>query len=263
MNAATKPAVAASHPLAGRVIVVTRPAAQAASLASAISEAGGEPFLFPTIEIRDTADSATLERALEQLASYAWVFFVSPNAVEKVFARVPAWPAAVRVAAVGPGTKAALESHGVRDVLIPSSRFDSESLMEMPQFATAAGLRCMIFRGNGGRELIASSLIARGATVDLVECYQRAVPVIDVGPLLACWSQGRIDAVTLTSSEGVRNFVAMVGAEARAFYAVTPAFVPHTRIADVADSLGFADVVETGAADAGLLAALCARFAAH
>jgi uroporphyrinogen-III synthase len=242
--------------LAGRAIVVTRPASQAVSLASLIREAGGEPVLFPTIEILDAADPARLQSAVAQLADYAWAFFVSPNAVEKTFAHVSEWPAAVRVAAVGPGTRAALNQRGVREVLTPVIRFDSEGLMQMPELADVAGLRCVIFRGNGGRELIASTLIERGAGVDLVECYRRALPRTDTGPLLARWAQGGIDAVTFTSSEGLHNFVELAGASAREIYSATPAFVPHPRIAATAASFGFRQVIETGAADAGLLAAL-------
>jgi uroporphyrinogen-III synthase len=249
-----------ARPLAGRVVVVTRPQAQAGSLAEAIANAGGEPLLFPTIEILETADVATLDGALSHLQDYAWAFFVSPNAVEKTFARVRSWPASVRVAAVGPGTRAALEQRGVREVTIPEIRFDSEALMELAQFAEVTGSRCVIFRGNGGRELIASTLRTRGAAVDLVECYRRAVPDGDAAALLARWSRHDIHAVTLTSSEGARNFAAMLGDGARKHFAQTPAFVPHARIAEAARNLGFAEVIETGAADAGLLRALCERF---
>lgn len=249
--------------LAGRTVVVTRPAAQAVDLATSIRERGGEPVLFPTIEIRDAADPAALDAALSQIAGYDWAFFVSPNAVEKTFARKPSWPASVRVAAAGPGTRAALEARGVPGVVIPQERFDSEGLLALPQFAEMSGLRCVLFRGNGGRELIAATLTARGATVDLVECYRRAVPDAAQGSaeaLLARWSQHAIDALTFTSSEGVRNFAALLGERAQPYFATTPAFVPHPRIGEAARRLGFAEVVETGPADAGLLAALCKHF---
>jgi uroporphyrinogen-III synthase len=247
--------------LAGCRIVVTRPVLQAGSLAQAIRDAGGEPVLFPTIEIRDADDSAALDAVLSKLVDYHWAIFVSPNAVEKTFARNPSWPASIRAAAVGPGTRAALEAHGVRDVLVPAERFDSESLLALPEFTVMQGSRCVIFRGNGGRELIATELAKRGVTVDLVECYRRVLPESeDAGVLLARWAQGGIDAVTLTSSEGVRNFATMLGAPAKPCFARTPAFVPHARIAGTARQIGFVDVVATGPADAGLLDALSIRF---
>jgi uroporphyrinogen-III synthase len=248
--------------LAGCRVVVTRPAAQAATLAQAIREAGGEPVSFPTIEIRDADNPAGLDAALLKLADYAWAIFVSPNAVEKTFARNPTWPATIRAAAVGPGTRAALEACGVRDVLVPADRFDSESLLAMPGFAAAQGARCVIFRGNGGRELIATELAKRGAVVDIVECYRRVLPESpNVDALLARWKQNGIDAVTLTSSEGARNFATLLGASAKPCFARTPAFVPHARIAEAARQIGFVDIVTTGPADAGLLDALRARLA--
>jgi uroporphyrinogen-III synthase len=248
--------------LQGRTIVVTRPQAQAEVFAAAIRKAGGEPVLFPTLEIHDTAAPAFLDRALSHLTNYEWAFFVSPNAVEKVFARMRAWPSVVRVAAIGPGTKAALEARGVREVLMPESRHDSEGLVALPQFAEMHRVRCVIFRGNGGRELIASTLSQRGARIDIVECYRRELPKVPAtDTLLARWQLGGIDAVTLTSSEGARNFATLLGRRAQPFFAATPAFVPHARIAEVTRSLGFSQVIETGPADAGLLAALAAYFA--
>ena len=255
-------------PLKGLAIVVTRPAGQAAGLAEAIRGAGGEAILFPTIDIRDAADAGALDRALDELDGAAWAIFVSPNAVEKTFARLDrAWPASVRVAAIGPGTGAALAQHGARGVLMPAQRFDSEGLLALPEFSAVAGARCVIFRGNGGRELIAETLAARGAKVKIVECYQRALPAADAGPLLERWATGNIAALTFASSEGARNFMTLAGAAARPLAARTPAFVPHANIARTVARLGFRDVVETGAAqsdaDAGLLAALCARFGAR
>jgi uroporphyrinogen-III synthase len=248
--------------LASCRIVVTRPAAQAVTLAQAIREAGGEPVLFPTIEIRDAENPAVLDGALSKLTDYDWAIFVSPNAVEKTFARNPSWPASIRAAAVGPGTRAALAAHGVLDALVPAERFDSESLLALPELAAVRGARCVIFRGNGGRELIATELAKRGAAVDLVECYRRALPEsADADALLARWTQGGVDAVTLTSSEGVHNFATLLGASAKPCFARTPAFAPHERIAEAARRIGFADVVATGAADTGLLDALGARFA--
>jgi uroporphyrinogen-III synthase len=269
MTTLAEAAVAATTPvsraaLAGRRIVVTRPALQAAGLAQAIRDAGGEPVMFPTIAICDTDNPAALDSALSKLEDYDWAIFVSPNAAEKTFARSPSWPASIRAAAVGPGTRSALEAHGVRDVLLPAERFDSEGLLALPEFAAMQGARCVVFRGNGGRELISTELAKRGASVDLVECYRRRLPEsANVDDLLARWKQGAIDAVTLTSSEGTRNFAAMLGPAAKTCFAGTPAFVPHQRIAKAARLIGFTDVMTTGPADAGLLTALGERFASR
>jgi uroporphyrinogen-III synthase len=69
--------------------------------------------------------------------------------------------------------------------------------------------------------------------------------------------------VTLTSSEGLRNFFDMVGRLGQAWLRKTPAFVPHARIAEQARALGLTRVVPTGPGDDGLMASLVQYFASH
>jgi uroporphyrinogen-III synthase len=67
--------------------------------------------------------------------------------------------------------------------------------------------------------------------------------------------EGRVHAVTVTSSEGVDNLCDVAGSEGRALLTRFPVFAPHPRIAARARSHGF-HVIETGASDAGLIAGL-------
>jgi len=68
-------------PLQGRRILVTRPAAQAGTLAGLIAEYGGEAVCFPLIEISAADDLDALRQAISQLDDYSLAFFISPNAV--------------------------------------------------------------------------------------------------------------------------------------------------------------------------------------
>lgn len=253
---------AAAMPLAGRTIVVTRPLAQAGALAGQIAAAGGTPVVFPLLEIGPAPDPAPLAAAIDALDSYALAAFVSPNAVAHsvpaILAR-RAWPDALCAAAVGQGTLRALAALGI-DGIAPRTRFDSEALLELPELAPArvAGRRVVIFRGDGGRELLADTLRSRGAQVDCVTCYTRSAPAGGPGPLLAHWADGGIDAIAVSSSEGLRFLWDMLDADGRARLAATALFVPHARIAENAHALGLARVVLTDAADAGLFAGLCA-----
>jgi uroporphyrinogen-III synthase len=165
-------------PLAGKTIVVTRPQAQAAPLAEAIAAAGGTPLVFPLLEISPAADPRPLAAAAERLADYALAVFISPNAVDYALPDLLAhgpWPAALTPAAVGQGTVKALAAHGIAGCVAPTERFDSEALLELPALAArqVAGKRVAIFRGDGGRELLADTLRQRGATVDCIPCYRR------------------------------------------------------------------------------------------
>lgn len=255
-----------SHPgpLSGRGIVVTRPARQAERLASLIRAAGGEAIRFPVIEIRDVEDPSSLHHLIDRLEEFDLAVFISPNAANKGIAQIRsrrALPAGLAVAAVGPGTARELSALGVPNVTAPRGRGDSESLLELPQLTQAHGKRVVIFRGEGGRELLAEALAARGALVEHAVCYRRGRPALDPAPLLVAWASGRLAAITATSSEGLRNLCEMVGAAGRTLLVATPVFVTHPRIGQTAREHGMAKVIVTaGPGDEALLVALIQFF---
>jgi len=258
--------MAVDAPLAGRNIVVTRPAGQAAHLASALVALGAKPVLFPVLSILDIEDSAPLIDVAIRLDQFDWAVFVSPNAVDKALSVVLArrqWPASLRVATVGISSERVLAGFGVTDVVAPRERFDSEALLELPELQDMAGRRVIVFRGDGGRDLLGDTLKARGAEVEYVACYRRGRPETDPAPLLKLWTDGHLDAVTVTSSEGLRNLFEMVGKLGQAWLRKTPVFVPHRRIADQARELGCQHVILTGPADDGLIAGLTEHFREH
>lgn len=252
------------QPLQGVTVVVTRPRAQAAALAAMIEAAGGEAVIFPVLEISAADDPAPLAAAIDALDSYSLAVFISPNAVAysvpAILARRGGWPAQLRPVAVGGGTVAALAELGVGPTLAPSTRFDSEALLELPEMQAdaVAGKRVAIFRGNGGRELLADTLRARGATVDFITCYHRSGPSDGAATLKDLWDSGCFDAVAVSSSEGLRNLYELLDAEDRQRLAETLLFVPHQRIAEAAHALGLTQTILTAPADAGIIAGLCA-----
>jgi uroporphyrinogen-III synthase len=248
-------------PLAGRTIVVTRPRAQAAPLAEAIAEAGGAPLIFPLLEIAPATDPLPLADALQHLSAYRVAIFISPNAVDyclPALLKRGVWPAELIPAAVGQGTVKALAVHGVVGCVAPTERFDSEALLALPELAAdqVAGKRLVIFRGDGGRELLADTLRQRGAMVDCVTCYQRSGPADGVAPLMTAWRAGSLDALTVSSSEGLRYLIDLLDVEGLLFLKETPVFVPHARIAENARTLGLNKIILTEAADAGILGGL-------
>ena len=253
-------------PLAGRGIVITRPDRQAAGLAALIDAAGGHALRYPTIEI-EPLRTARLDALLGRLADYDVLVFISRNAVEQGLARiresgmalspVPGRPV---VAAIGAGTRRALETEGFATVIAPEGPADSEALLAEPALANVSGKRIAVFRGEGGRETLAAGLRARGATVDYAECYRRRAPALDPQPLIAQWLRGEVHAVTVSSGEGLANLAARLGEAARTLLVALPVFVPHPRVAEQARALGVADVVVSGAADEDVMAALVAYF---
>jgi uroporphyrinogen-III synthase len=247
-------------PLDGRSIVVTRPARQAVVLARLVEGAGGRALLYPAIEIQ-AATGPLVDASIAALATFDMAIFISRNAVEYGLARAQrVWPTGLAVAAVGAGTRRALESAGMSGVIAPEGPADSEALLDEPQLKAVAGRRIMIFRGEGGRELLASTLRARGATVEYAECYRRMRPATDMQPLIGEWSRGAVHGVTVSSGEGLANFYALLGKAGHDFLAATPLFVPHARVGDEARLLGLGSVQVAGPADEDMLAALVAYF---
>lgn len=253
--------------LAGRHIVVTRPAGQATHLAEALVAHGAKPVLFPVLAIQALADKTELMRQIVQLDRYDIAVFVSPNAAQMGVGEVlahRAWPAHLRVATVGRSSESVLAAHDLggqeKRILCPQGRFDSEALLELPELQDVAGRRIIVFRGDGGRELLADTLRARGAEVAYATCYRRTQPAIDPAPLIKLWEAGTLDAVVVTSSEGLHNLHAMVGHLGQAWLRKTPVFVPHERIARTARELGLTNVQLTAPADDGLVVGLLAYF---
>ena len=250
--------------LAGRRVVVTRPAAQSAHMSALIRAAGGEPLLFPALEILDAAHLQPAIALIERLDSFDLAIFISANAVNKALDLVRArrdWPAGLRVATVGRGSERELQRYGFTGVIAPAERFDSEGLLELPELKQVAGKRVVIFRGEGGRELLGDALSARGATVEYAECYRRGRPDADPAPLLALCARQALDAFTVTSSEGLANLQCMLGEAGRRCLNQTPLFAPHERIAVAARASGVQTVVLTGPGDEGLVAGMTAFFA--
>lgn len=248
-------------PLAGLGILVTRPAHQAEHLANLIRQAGAEPILFPALEIVDLPDLQPLQKLIERLDEYDLAIFISPNAVNKAMNLIRAkghLPVKLRIAAIGKGSAKVLTLFGVKSVITPQQSFDSEALLDMPALRDVTDQRIVIFRGDGGRELLGDTLTTRGAQVEYAECYRRQKPQADNGKLLYLWARNELHAITVTSSEVLRNLYDLVGKLGQQWLKKTPVFVPHIRIAQAAQELGLKQVIVTEAGDENMLASIVA-----
>lgn len=245
-----------------RVIVITRPAAQARSLAERICAAGGQAVVSPWLEILPPQHPDVLPAALEQLSQARLAVFISPNAVHWALSdwlKDHKWPTQVQAMATGEGTAAALAALGITSRM-PARHFDSEGLLELPELSAnhVCGALVMIFRGETGRELLAEALRQRGAIVRPVPCYRRQVPVESVTTLMNLWDQDRVEGITVTSSEALREFSGRLDVTGLGRLRTTRLFVPHPRIAEVANALGMQKVILTEGGESGLLQGLLA-----
>ena len=251
------------RPLSGKGVVVTRPAHQAAELAELIAAAGGNAILFPTIEIVAVCDPQPLTALIDRLDAFDIAIFISPNAASRAMRLIKArreLPPRLELATIGRGGMRELERYGLTRVIAPA-RFDSEALLDLPEMRDVAGKRIVIFRGEGGREVLGDTLAARGAAIEYAECYRRGCPQVDAAPLLKAWERNELHAITATSSDGLRNLFDLAGKSGSPWLRKTPLFVPHPRIEHAACELGLATVVLTGQGDAGLVRGLIEWFA--
>jgi uroporphyrinogen-III synthase len=248
-----------SKALSGRRVLITRPRDQSENLARLVREAGGEPVCVPAIEILPLEDPAPFRALANRLATFDLAIFVSRNAVRSALdlLRGEPWPSALKVATVGQGSREELESRGFNAIAAPAARSDSEALLALPELADVKGRRIVIFRGDAGRQLLGDELAKRGASVEYAACYRRLRPA--GGDLPAIWARG-VDAVALSSAEGLENFIAMLGLGAVQKLAAVPLFVPHERVAREAALRGLTRVIVAGPRDAEMAAALVAYF---
>ncbi len=237
-----------SQMLNGKRILITRAEHQADPLCSLIEQRQGNAVRFPVLEILPVDDITKVRGTLEQLGEYDWVFFISSNAVNFALQSKSGKIGMiqnVRFAAIGRATAKAMHQAGMRIDLIPDKGYDSEALLAMPELDQVMGYKCLIIKGQGGREILAETLQHRGAKVDYLDVYKRVVPDCDVQPLVKMINKQQLDVITVTSCEVLRNLVYLLGKEAQTALLLIPLVVISERIRHLAQSIGFKHITVT------------------
>jgi uroporphyrinogen III methyltransferase/synthase len=199
-----------SRPLFGRRVVVTRAREQASALRARLVELGAEVVELPAIAVEPLAFD------LPDLSTFAWLVVTSVNGVDALFTRglhaqhLDARAlAGVRVAAIGPGTAAALARFGVHADLVPE-RFVAESLVEAFPAPRTNDERVLVARAEQARDVVPDGLAGLGYAVDVLPVYRTVTAEPDPAELARVRS-GEVDAITFTSSSTVTNFCRLVG----------------------------------------------------
>lgn len=198
------------RPLFGRTVVVTRAREQASGLAARLESLGAEVVELPSIAIEPVAFE------LPPLDRYAWLVLTSTNGVAALFDRglAPAGLdaralAGVHVAAIGPGTAAALAARGIRTDLVPE-RFVAEALVEAFPAPVGEGARVLVARAEQARDVIPEGLGAQGYAVDVLVVYRTVLGEPDPRALERV-RRGEVDAITFTSSSTVTGLCDALG----------------------------------------------------
>ena len=205
-----------NKPLAGLRILVGRARHQASALSAELRNLGAEVIEIPFIEIRPPRSYKPFDAALRQIAEYDWLILTSVNGVEALAARMkrlrvtPAQLRHVKVAAIGPATREAIEKIGLRVTAMPES-YVAESVVQRLR-SKVKGKRVLLIRAKVARDVIPRELRAAGAQVDVVEAYETTVPRDSKAKLKALMADpaARPHIITFTSSSTVRNFLSLL-----------------------------------------------------
>ena len=252
--------------LAGKRVVVTRAAHQAAELVDLLCQAGAAPVLYPCLDVRQPEDTEALDAALKRAASgeYDRLVLTSSNTVLILAQRLATLGITLNglpAAAVGPGTAAAAETTLGLNVTVVATEHVAETLAE--EMSPAAGERLLLPQSVIARPILAELLRAAGAQVTVVGAYHTClgqggepVPVLLAGEA--------IEAITFTSSSTVNNFLERLeneGGDRRDLAGVCLAAIGPITAATMEDVALAADVVPVDYTLSGLVTALDVYFA--
>jgi uroporphyrinogen-III synthase len=209
------------QPLRGVRVLVGRARHQAGSLSSQLRKLGADVLEIPFIEIRPPRSFRKLDTALQNLAAYDWLILTSVNGVEAMWERMKKLClrkqalAHLKVAAIGPATKKAIETRGSRVHVVPKE-YIAESVVKS-LCRRVKGKRVLLVRAKVARDVIPSELRKAGAQVDVFEAYETVLPKSSRLrlPLTLKDARKRPNVVTFTSSSTVKNFVRLLGDSSR------------------------------------------------
>ena len=247
-------------------LLLTRPAAESAALAATLVEAGIFSRSLPLLETEALPETPEQRAILQALAQYSAVIVVSKPAARHGLQHLTQAgllpPAEQRWFSVGGATAQILapylQARGLQ-VSYPDAGDDSEALLALPQLEEVLrqpAPRVLIMRGQGGRELLAETLRIRGATVDYLELYRRSLPTYAPGTLARLIDEERLNAVLVSSGQGLANLLELAGPAWPQLRRLT-LLVPSARVAEQAREAGVQRIIDCrGASAAAVLAAL-------
>jgi uroporphyrinogen-III synthase len=235
-------------------VLLTRPVAQSAALVAAIHALGGHACELPLIEIEPVTAPDACERikaGILNLDHYYAAIFISTNAAKIGMQWIdrfwPQLPAGLSAYAVGPGTAQVLRDFDW-PVVMSDRGVTSEDLLALPGLKQVEGKKIALFRGVGGRELLAETLRARGATVDYLELYHRHTPDYSrdfVGDLIR---NQRVNVVVVSSAQILDVLLHSFQQDVAQLNNI-PLIVPSERVRQHALDAGMKIVINAGGAD--------------
>lgn len=231
-----------SLPLKNKVVLNTRPQAQADKLTQKIAELGGKSILLPLLEI------APITKPTEQASPFPLidiVIFISANAVKYGAEFLKSnWQTEPLIAAIGQSTATQLTLHQLPvDIIAPNS--DSTSLTTHPRLQNISNKTIAIVKGLGGRQILQNFIKKNNARLITFDVYQRLCPNNLQDDIKTTWKNNNINIILISSVESMHNLLQQTPKELLKVIQNTPWLVLSNRIKDEAIKYGIKDVMVT------------------
>ncbi len=232
------------QPLKKLRVLNTRPKRQALPLSLAIIEAGGTVVECPALDI--VPNDTSWLRTLPKLTEVDTAIFISPNAVHYALSALKkqhiVWPDKIHTIAIGKGSVVALQKHLIRIDEIPAYP-DSEHLIHLEGLKHLSGQTVLLFKGEGGREVIEQYLLRQGARVHISCVYQRKKPECNPEFIQSIWQDDQVDIILLTSERSIDNLFELFGEHAKKWLENKPCLVISERLMQIASAKGINNIV--------------------
>ena len=204
-----------------------------------IQPSGSRPRLLQRLQAADVPyfeqsfiDIQAVRPALTHLTTTDAVIWISKNAVKFALEAGLKLPRQVAMYAVGPATAQYACQQFKRPCQCPTFEHSSEGLLKLPQLTDVEAQQWCLIKGKGGRELLADSLVARGASVRSLEVYQRVKkPLSDAG-VVQDWMQ-QVNRIMVSSAEQLAYFLSELPPHADAWLRTCHWIVPSERLSQL------------------------------
>ncbi|RUR31255.1 uroporphyrinogen-III synthase [Vreelandella nanhaiensis] len=249
-------------------VLICRPGERGEALANALRATGTPVESLEVMALEALPESPAMRIAWLDIDQYDKVIVVSPfaaqclsNALDRYW---PQLPVGIDYYSVGSATAEILfDQLGVRVRIPPAASGQkgavnehgentSEALLSLASLRDVAHQRILLVAGEGGRTLLADTLIERGAQVRRVAVYRRVFQPPSAA-MQARLTTGDYQALIVTSGELLEHLAKWCDQAALN----QPLIVSSHRLATLAGTLGFCDLkVASGATPAALAATL-------
>lgn len=204
--------------LAGKIVVVTRAAAQSHELCEELQARGAMVRQLPLISFAPPENCDALDGALNGIEGFDWVLFTSANAVQALERRgeqigrdlsgIAKLPFA---AAVGPATSVSAEAAGFSVEFVAADHSGAGLARELG--AELRGRKVLLPRSDRANADMPAALRRCGAIVTEVIAYVNVPPSPAEQNKLNDSLTGGVDGILFYSPSAVQNFMELVGRE--------------------------------------------------